>query len=160
MDSNGLLKLLDVFGTALSEGSLGLPVPLLSFLGGGIDRLATTLPLGLLSFLRGSIEVIQGKALIVLWARAKRGLGVIAGSMTIEAVEVVMMVVVMVVTVVVIVVLRRIRLIDGHLVCHAFPRPGFRDDCRRARQTPQNDKTEILLRERGGTSETTTGADG
>lgn len=68
--------------------------------------------------------------------------------MTIETVEVVVMIVVMVMVVVmVVIVLRRIRLTDGHLVCHAFPKLGLRDDCRRARQTPQNHKTGILLRE-------------
>lgn len=70
--------------------------------------------------------------------------GDVSGSMTVQigvvGVEVVM-----------VLVLRRIRLIDGHLVGHAFPRPGLRDDAA-VRQTPQRLKMEKLLRERGGTS--------
>jgi hypothetical protein len=37
MDSNGFLKLLDIFRAALSESSLSLAVALFTFLGGGIN---------------------------------------------------------------------------------------------------------------------------
>lgn len=37
MDTDGLFELLYVFGTTLSEGGLGLPVPLFAFLGRGVD---------------------------------------------------------------------------------------------------------------------------
>lgn len=69
--------------------------------------------------------------------------GNVAGVVAVEVrvvVEVVMEVVVVVM--IVIVVLRRIRLIDGHLVGHTFPRPGLRDDAA-VRQTPQRLKTGI-----------------
>lgn len=36
MDSDSLLELLDVLGAALAESSLGLSVPLLALLGGGV----------------------------------------------------------------------------------------------------------------------------
>lgn len=36
MDSDSLLQLLDVLGTALTESRLGLSVPLLALLGGGV----------------------------------------------------------------------------------------------------------------------------
>lgn len=37
MDANGLFELFNVLGSAFAKGSLGLSVPLLAFLGGGID---------------------------------------------------------------------------------------------------------------------------
>ena len=37
MDANGLFELLDILGPAFSEGSLCLSVPLLAFLGCGVD---------------------------------------------------------------------------------------------------------------------------
>ena len=70
MDADGLLQLLDVLGTTLTEGCLGLTVALLALLGSGINlaqqlvyvqvikcscigayRLATSLPFGLLRVL-------------------------------------------------------------------------------------------------------------
>ena len=37
VDANGLFELLDILGPAFSEGSLCLSVPLLAFLGCGVD---------------------------------------------------------------------------------------------------------------------------
>lgn len=37
VDADGLLELLDVLGAALAESGLGLTVPLLALLGGGIN---------------------------------------------------------------------------------------------------------------------------
>lgn len=123
---------------------MSLPVALLALLGGGIDRLSATLPLGLLSLLGSDIGGVVMLVMVPIWARTSGRVSNVSGSMSIQigvvGVEVMM-----------VLVLRRIRLIDGHLVSHAFPRPGLRDDAA-VRQTPQRLKTEKLLRERGGTS--------
>lgn len=141
MDANCLFELLYVFGAALSEGSLSLPVSLFALFRRGVDGLAATLPLGLLSLLGSGIGGVVDVVMVPVRARSNGRVSDVPGSMTVQVG----------VEVVVVLVLRRIRLIDGHLVGHAFPRPGLRDDAA-VRQTPQRLKTEKLLRERGGTS--------
>jgi len=132
MDADGLFELLDVFGSAFSECSLSLSVSLLSFFGCSIDRLAAALPLGLLSLL-GSIGRGYPRVVVPVRARACGRVGLFS-TMTVEAVEMVAILVV-----------RRIRLIDGHLVCHTQAGASRRFAARR--QTPQRRKTGILLRD-------------
>lgn len=52
MGANGLLQLLDVLGSPFSESRLSLPVSLLPFFRGRIDRFATSFPFRLLILLR------------------------------------------------------------------------------------------------------------
>lgn len=110
---------------------------------GSTYRLTTALPLGL-SLLCSNIGTVVVLSMIPVRTRTHGRVGDVSGSMAVQ-------VGVVGVEVVMVLVLRRIRLIDGHLVGHAFPRPGLRDDAA-VRQTPQRLKTENLLRERGGTS--------
>ena len=95
-------------------------------------RLAAALPLGLLSLL-GSIGRGYPRVVVPVRARACGRVGLFS-TMTVEAVEMVA-----------ILVMRRIRLIDGHLVCHTQAGASRRFAARR--QTPQRRKTGILLRD-------------
>lgn len=91
---------------------------------GYTNRLAAALPLGLLSLLGCSIGGVVGRILVPARARLRGFVGLMVIVVVKAVVEVVVMVVV-------VVVLRRIRLIDGHIVGHASPTRGLiRDDCR------------------------------
>lgn len=102
MDANCLFELLYVFGAALSEGSLSLPVSLFALFRRGVDGLAATLPLGLLSLLGSGIGGVVDVVMVPVRARSNGRVSDVPGSMTVQVG----------VEVVVVLVLRRIRLID------------------------------------------------
>lgn len=141
MNANRLFELFYVFRASLTEGGLSLPITLFAFFRRGVNWFAATLPLRLLSLLGSGIGRGVGLVLVPIRARCSGRVGNVSGLVAVEVG----------VEVVVVLVLRWIRLIDGHLVGHAFPRLGLRDDAA-VWQTPQRLKTEKLLRRRGGTS--------
>jgi hypothetical protein len=79
---DSLLQLLYILCAPLPERSLSLAVPLLAFLGSGIDRLAAALPLGLLAILRlvmaGGVVSGGGVVLVRLRGRVDGFLALIA----------------------------------------------------------------------------------